>query len=125
MSSLKIGDLVTCVTGSPDARQGGPCMRTILSTFLGMLIAAFIIAAPIYYYRLRDREDRNFRVVQEGVLYRSGQLPLYRLKEIVALYEIRTVISLRDGTKMNDEEEEKWVTAKALNFVRIPHREWY
>src|SRR5262245_44434865 len=90
-----------------------------------MLITALMIAAPLYYYRQRERDDRNFRVVHDGVLYRSGQLPLYRLKEIVAQYEIRTVISLRDGTKMNDEEEEKWVNAKALKFVRIPYREWY
>jgi tyrosine-protein phosphatase SIW14 len=100
-------------------------MRTVISTILGMLIVAVMIAAPTYYYRLREREDRNFRVVQDGVLYRSGQLPLYRLKQIVAELGIRTVISLRDGSKTDDEQEEIWINAKALKFVRLPHREWY
>jgi tyrosine-protein phosphatase SIW14 len=100
-------------------------MKTFLSICAGILIAAAMIAAPFYYHRLREREDRNFHVVHDGVLYRSGQLPLYRLKQICAQYGIRTVVSLRDGTKTNDEEEEKWVKAKALNFVRIQYREWW
>lgn len=99
-------------------------MRTAFSVVFGTLIAATMVAAPILYYRHREREDRNFHVVQEGVLYRSGQLPLYRLQQIVSQYGIRTVVSLRDGASTADEQEERWVTAKALKFVRIPYRDW-
>ena len=100
-------------------------MRTIISLTLGCLIAAFMIAAPIYYKRWHDREYRNFHVVQEGVLYRSGQLSLPRLQQVVSQYGIRTIISLRDGQSTADEGEEAWAKAKALNFVRIPYRSWF
>ena len=99
-------------------------MRTIVSTIFGTLILLFMIAAPLGYKRWQERENRNFRVVQDGVLYRSGQLPLARLQKIVSQYGIRTVISLRDGQQAIDEQEEKWVNAKALKFVRIPYRDW-
>src|SRR6266850_4313617 len=97
-------------------------MRNLLNVVLGGLIALLMIAGPIGYKRWHDREYRNFHVVEDGVLYRSGQLPLARLQQIVMQHNIRTVISLRDGTKAVDEQEEIWVKAKALKFVRIPYR---
>jgi tyrosine-protein phosphatase SIW14 len=100
-------------------------MRALISFVLGSLIALFMVAAPIYYKRWHDREYRNFRVVENGVLYRSGQLSLPRLQEIVTQYGIRTIVSLRDGQKVADEDEEKWSNIKALHFVRIPYRQWY
>src|SRR6266498_2497931 len=100
-------------------------MRTLVSVVFGSLIAFFMIAAPISYKRWHDRDYRNFHVVQDGVLYRSGQLPLPRLQHLVSQHGFRTIISLRDGQKTADEDEEKWVTAKALKFVRIPYRQWY
>jgi protein tyrosine/serine phosphatase len=100
-------------------------MRTIISITLGCLIAALTIIAPIYYMRWRDREYRNFRTVQEGVLYRSGQLPLPRLQQLVSQYGIRCIVSLRDGHSTADEGEESWAKAKTLHFVRIPYRSWY
>jgi protein tyrosine/serine phosphatase len=97
-------------------------MRNLL---FGVLIVVLLIAGPLGYKHWRDREYRNFRVVHEGVLYRSGQLPLPRLQQLVAQHGIRTVISLREGDKANDQQEEAWVKAKALNFVRIPPPLWY
>src|SRR5205809_65432 len=99
-------------------------MRTTLSFIFGCLIATMMFAAPLGYKRWHDREYRNFHVVQDGVLYRSGQLPLARLQQMVSQYGIRTVVSLRDGSQTADEQEEVWVKAKALKFVRIPYRDW-
>lgn len=99
-------------------------MRTAFNVTFGTLLAVFMIAAPLVYQRRHDREFRNFHVVREGVLYRSGQLPLHRLQRTVHQYGIRTVISLRDGEQSMDELEEQWVKARALNFVRIPYRAW-
>lgn len=99
-------------------------MRTTISFVLGLLVALLMIAGPIGYQRWHERQYRNFRVVEDGVLYRSGQLPLSRLQKIVSQYGIRTVISLRDGAQSADEQEEKWVKAKTLKFVRIPYRDW-
>ncbi|MSQ95296.1 MAG: hypothetical protein EXR98_12165 [Gemmataceae bacterium] len=99
-------------------------MRNVLALVFGTLIASMMIAAPFSYKYWRDREPRNFRVVEDGILYRCGQLRLPRMEQIVALYGIRTVVSLRDGSQAVDEQEERWVNAKGLKFVRIPYRQW-
>jgi protein tyrosine/serine phosphatase len=96
-------------------------MRNII---FGCLIAVLLVAGPLWYWRWQERENRNFHVVEEGVLYRSGQLPLPRLQQIVAQHGIRTVICLRKGNKADDLDEEAWVKAKALNFVRIQPPSW-
>jgi tyrosine-protein phosphatase SIW14 len=100
-------------------------MRTTIYVVCGTLLAFVMIAAPFEYKRWHDHEDRNFRVVDDGVLYRSGQLPLPRLQKAVANYGIRTVISLRDSDKPTDQDEEAWAKAKGLNFVRLPYLLWW
>jgi tyrosine-protein phosphatase SIW14 len=100
-------------------------MRNVVAWVLGTLIVGLMIAAPISYKGWREREVRNFRVVEDRILYRSGQMPLGRLDQVVTQYGIRTVVSLRDGSKASDEQEEAWVNAKGLKFVRIPYRSWW
>jgi protein tyrosine/serine phosphatase len=100
-------------------------MRAWISFGLGTLLAVLMIAAPIAYKRWHDREYRNFHVVEDGVLYRSGQLPLPRLQKIVYDHGIRTVVSLRDNDKPTDQDEEAWLKGKGLKFVRIPYRSWW
>src|SRR2546426_357127 len=100
-------------------------MRTMLQLFFAAAIAALIIACPIAYKRWQDAEWRNFRVVEPGVLYRSGQMSLPRLQHVIAHYRIRTVVCLREGNALPDKAEEKWVTDAAKKFVRIPPRSWY
>jgi tyrosine-protein phosphatase SIW14 len=100
-------------------------MQTLRAYFFGTVIAIFMIAAPLGYTLWHEREFRNFRVVEEGVLYRCGQLTLPRLQKVVAEHNIKTVISLRDGDKPIDEQEEQWVKAsRKLRFYRIPYRDW-
>ena len=100
-------------------------MRNKLSFVFAGLIALLMIAGPIGYKRWHDKENRNFHVVEEGVLYRSGQLPLLRLQQFVAKHGIRTIVCLREGNALPDQQEEAWAKAKALRFVRIPPRQWY
>src|SRR5436190_24146123 len=100
-------------------------MRTLLSLIFTGLITVLVVASPVAYKRWHDKNTRNFHVVEEGVLYRSGQLPLARLQQMVGNVGIRTVICLRDGSDPADKLEENWVKAKGLNFVRIPPRQWY
>ncbi|HYV34208.1 MAG TPA: hypothetical protein VE988_00805, partial [Gemmataceae bacterium] len=52
-------------------------------------IAALIIGGPLAYARNRHHTARNFHVVREGVLYRSGQMSLDGLKRIVRDYRIK------------------------------------
>jgi tyrosine-protein phosphatase SIW14 len=99
-----------------------------LRVIFGILLSAFVVASPLVYRSWRDKQCRNFHVVEAGILYRSGQLPLAGLQQVVATHGIRTVISLRDARDVPDpmdQQEEAWVKAKSLNYVRIPHKSWY
>jgi tyrosine-protein phosphatase SIW14 len=102
-----------------------PHMRKLLPVGLGALLLLLMIAAPFYYKQWHDHQYRNFHVVEEGVLYRSGQMPLPRLQQMVLNHRIRTIVCLREGDKQDDQTEEGWVKARGLNFVRIPPRQWW
>src|ERR1019366_9112340 len=100
-------------------------MKKILSFIFAGSIAVLMVAAPISYKRWHNQQYRNFRVVEAGVLYRSAQLPLPRVQQLLTDHHIRTVVCLRDGNDPADEAEETWVNAKGLNFVRIKPRPWF
>ena len=93
-------------------------------TFI-LLLVALLMGAPWGYALYRASAARCFHVVEEGVLYRSGQLPQSGLARIVHDYKIRTIICLREGDQENDETEEKFCRRWGLNHVRIPPRSWW
>lgn len=92
-----------------------------------LFIAALLIAAPLCYAFHAQARLRNFRVVKEGVLYRSGQMTLPGLKQVIHDYGIKTVITLRDASGLGegspDGAEESYCRAEEMNFVRLPPRE--
>lgn len=103
-------------------------MKTV-RTLLALSIVLLIVAAPFAYSAIRQKLYRNFRVVEPGVLYRSGQMSETGLKRILDEYRIKTVISLRyaeDPTKElpPDHREELFCRAKGINYVRIRTRNW-
>jgi tyrosine-protein phosphatase SIW14 len=101
-------------------------MPQSLRVAFGLSIAVLLIGGPLWYAAYHGHCFRNFRVVEDGILYRSAQLNLAGLKRIIHDYGIKTVVSLRDGDKANDIEEEKYLSAEtAVNFVRIPPRAWW
>ena len=90
----------------------------------GLSIAALMIGAPLYFQSYHSRQYRNVRVVKNGVLYRSAQLPVGGLQRLVNDYRIKTVVCLRNGDKANDQAEEKYCVANGIRFVRVPPRSW-
>ncbi len=92
----------------------------------GTLILALLIGGPIAYARHQYHECRNFRVVDEGVLYRSGQMSLDGLKRVIRDYGIKTVVTLRDtrvpGEPPPDFDEEGYCASQGLHYFRIPLR---
>jgi tyrosine-protein phosphatase SIW14 len=101
-------------------------MPQSLRVFFGLSIVGLLVGGPLWYLSYHNRCFRNFRVVEESVLYRSGQLNVAGLKRIIHDYGIKTVISLRDGDKTNDIEEEKYLALGTdVKFVRIPPRAWW
>ncbi len=95
---------------------------------LGLTAAGIVAATPLVYSAHRDTHFRNFRVVEEGVLYRSGQLSPSGLDRVVREKGIRTIVSLRaariHGREPPDLWEEEFCAARGLKYVRIVPRVW-
>jgi tyrosine-protein phosphatase SIW14 len=103
--------------------QYGATMRTILA----LTVLAGVVGLPIFHARHADQRYRNFRVVDPGVLYRSGQMPEDALERTLREYGIRTVISLRDsytGGIPPDQAEEEFCKANGIRFFRISPAGW-
>jgi tyrosine-protein phosphatase SIW14 len=101
-------------------------MPRFLSIVFGWLIAILLVGGPLWYWSYHNHCFRNFHVVEEGVLYRSAQLNLAGLQRLIHDYGIKTVVSLRDGEKSNDIDEEHYLnTETEIKFVRIPPRPWH
>ena len=103
-------------------------MSRRLEIMLGGIIAFILLAGPVGYAHYRDSHLRNLRLVQDGVLYRSGQLSLPGLKTVIHNQKVKTVVSLRDaareGAPPPDAAEEKYCRDQAIHYVRIPPKSW-
>lgn len=103
-------------------------MRRGLANLLGILVVILLVAGPVAFAARQQAQVRNFRVMQEDILYRSGQMTLDGLKRIAHEYRIRTVISLRDkshgGPNSADEAEEKFCDQQEINYYRLPPQHW-
>lgn len=104
-------------------------MSKYIRIIAGLGIAALIILVPIGYATYSQSQIRNFHVVREGVLYRSGQMSLSGLQQVVHDYRIKTVVTLRDAADPKDPPpdalEETYCKAAGILHVRIPPREWW
>jgi protein tyrosine/serine phosphatase len=90
----------------------------------GTIVVIALIVGPFAFGLHQQAQTRNFRVVREGVLYRSGQMTVAGLKRIFHDYGIKTVVCLRDGTTEADRAEEAFCNSQEVNFVRIPPAGW-
>ncbi len=103
-------------------------MRFVRILF-ALAIAGIVIGGPYGYYLYKRTSLRNFHVVREGVLYRSGQLSLPGLKRVIFEQGIKTVVTLRYSdnpeTAPPDLEEETYCNLMGINHFRIPYRPWW
>lgn len=103
-------------------------MATRWQALLGLTTAGLVVGAPLVYSSYQHTHLRHLRVVEEGVLYRSGQLTPAGLECVVRERGIRTVVTLRaarvGGGKNPDAWEEAFCTAHGLKHYRIPPRVW-
>jgi protein tyrosine/serine phosphatase len=94
-----------------------------------LVILALLIGGPVGYSWFRQSQLRNFRVVRHDVLYRSGQMSLSGLKQVVRDYGIKTVVTLRDavvsGELPPDWQEEAFCRAEEINYHRIRPERWW
>lgn len=98
------------------------------------ILAAVVIAlsiglVPVAYSKKREKAFGNFRVVEEGVLYRSAQPTPDGLGRAIHDHGFRTVISFRDvredrGTEVPDEWEAAFCAKLGVKFIRLPALVW-
>jgi tyrosine-protein phosphatase SIW14 len=108
------------------------CEELVMPRYLNYAFAGIIlgilVGVPVTYCTWRNKQYRNFHVVREGVLYRSGQLPVDGLKRLIHDYHIKTVVTLRyppaPDQPAPDQEEERVCRELALHYFRLPHRSW-
>ena len=97
------------VVGGVLVWEGGPSWRSFFSVLLGIAFVVLLIVGPVAY-AVHDRQHnlRNFRVVRDGVLYRSSQPSKKALQRLIHDYGIRTVISLRNAKGPGLPVPERW-----------------
>src|SRR5207244_848541 len=83
------------------------------------------IVGPVLYASSQRKHARNFQVVEDRVLYRSGQITVAGLERMVHDHGIRTVVCLREGESALEVEEEEWCLREEVTYVRIRPRNWW
>jgi tyrosine-protein phosphatase SIW14 len=95
---------------------------------LGALAASLAVAAPLVFSAGRQYHLRNFRVVEDGKLYRSGQLSPAGMERVLHDYGIKTVVTLRasrdPALPCPDAWEAEMCAARGVRHVRIVPRVW-
>jgi protein tyrosine/serine phosphatase len=101
----------------------------ILRIFFALIITGILLAGPYGYAMYRRNTCRNFRVVEDGVLYRSGQMSLAGLKRAVFEYGIKTVVTLRYAENPEnpppDLAEEEFCKRELINHHRLRYLSWW
>jgi tyrosine-protein phosphatase SIW14 len=104
-------------------------MRRTLRNLFGCAMVILFVGGPLAYALHDHGQMRNFHVVREGVLYRSGQMSVAGLQQAIHDYDIKTVVSLRDvvvpGEPPGDVEEEAYCEKHEINFHRLAPAGWY
>ncbi|MCE9568164.1 MAG: dual specificity protein phosphatase family protein [Planctomycetes bacterium] len=103
-------------------------MATRWQVVLGLTAAGVAAAPPIVYTSQHGIQFRNLRLVEEGVLYRSGQLTPEGLERVLHEKGIKTVVTLRTsrivGKLPPDTWEQDVCASHGLKHVRIIPRVW-
>jgi tyrosine-protein phosphatase SIW14 len=90
----------------------------------GILLAMLIAGGPIAWSKYRKDRYRNFRTVEAGVLYRSGQLNLAGLQRVIHDHGIKTVVTLREarnpGEPEPDAAEQLYCRGQEMKYHRLP-----
>jgi tyrosine-protein phosphatase SIW14 len=91
-------------------------------------LVAVLVGVPLIYSSHRQTDLRNFRIVEDGVLYRSGQLSQSAFDRVLNEYQIKTVVTLRTARNPADPHPDAWekqiCDARGLRHVRLVPKVW-
>jgi len=100
----------------------------ILVFVLAFGIVATVVAAPLWYKVEKHANYRNLRVVDPGMLYRSGQLSPEGLDRTIREKGLKTVVSLREkkdaSVKDADNFESKLCQDRGVGHYRLDVPDW-
>jgi protein tyrosine/serine phosphatase len=95
---------------------------------MALLVAAAVPGVPIAYASHRQTCWRHFRIVEDGRLYRSGQLTPAVLDQVIHDHRIKTVVCLRclarEGDTAREDAEERWCADRGIGYVRLSPAAW-
>ncbi len=103
-------------------------MRYLRRTLV-VLVLLLIAAAPFGYKAMVSTAYRNFRVVDDGVLFRSGQMSRAGFERVCREHDVGTVVKLRDSgddrkDTVLDDAQQAYCDANGIAFVRFPQADW-
>ncbi len=99
--------------------QGEPRRSRALPVIIVIAVAAALAGAWFYRYAVRDNLfPRNFGVVEEGKVYRSGRLTAGALASVVEKHRIRTIVDLGAWEAGSEDDRREQRSAEALGIER-------
>jgi protein-tyrosine phosphatase len=75
----------------------------LYSWLIAGVVLLMLVGVPFLHKAQKHRTYRNFKIVDEGQLYRSGQMSAAGFERICHEYGIRTVIKLREPKDHDDD----------------------
>ena len=87
-----------------------------------ILLLLLIILSPVICFETYMKENGNFHTVENGVLYRSGQLDKDELLYYIKKYHIKSIVNLRGKQQGKSWYKEEIRLSKQLNLVHIDFR---
>lgn len=100
----------------------------MLRPLLVLAVLLLIAGVPFWHKATVSTSYRNFRVVEPGVLYRSGQMSRAGFERVCREYGLRTVVKLREASDdkdaAQDQAQQRFCEANGIGFVRFPQADW-
>lgn len=101
----------------------------MLRSLIALWAVLLMIAALFGYNYLSSVNYRGLRTVEDGILYRSGQLEPESLERFIREYGIKTVITFRDERPDKPLSpaaafEEKYCQEKGIHYTRLTPKRW-
>jgi tyrosine-protein phosphatase SIW14 len=100
-----------------------------MRTLFVIVACLMVFAAPVLYFSFNSVKYRGLRTVEDGMLYRSGQLEPVALERFIKEYGIRTVVTFRDDRPDKPvapaaQFEEDYCRAKGITYARFTPKKW-
>ena len=114
---MTVSETQSTLSPSPDvSTKPAPGRWRFALTLSAILLA---IALPVYWHKVLRHEffPRNFGIVTESQVFRSGQLTERMLRHVIDQYDLAAIIALSDGSPESAMEQR---VCDELGVLRIP-----